>query len=98
MEEVPAGESISPDQTLAQLYKSARPPVELVPGVSLSPIVNGAWLPKEAKVGEGLYRRADTLQELMPWTSSDVHVWFVKVGKHSREPTCLVLVLSGNAG
>ena len=38
------------DATLAALYKSARPAVELVPGVSLSAIVNACWLPDEAKV------------------------------------------------
>ena len=39
----------SPDPLLAQ-YGSDRPPVELLPGVSLSPIVNACWLPKDAKV------------------------------------------------
>ncbi len=55
----PAGEleaaAPAPDVTLATLYKSARPPVELVPGVSLSPVINAAWLPKEAKVRERAY-------------------------------------------
>lgn len=42
---------VAPDVTLAALYKSARPPVELIPGVNLSAIVNATWLPKPAKVG-----------------------------------------------
>lgn len=38
-----------PDATLAVLYNSSRPPVELLPGVSLSPIVNACWLPSDYK-------------------------------------------------
>jgi hypothetical protein len=40
----------APDKTLAQLYKSARPPVDLIPGLSLSAMVNTAWIPSDAKV------------------------------------------------
>ena len=40
----------APDKTLAQLYQSSRPPVDLLPGVSLSALVNTAWLPGDAKV------------------------------------------------
>ncbi|GAX80302.1 hypothetical protein CEUSTIGMA_g7740.t1 [Chlamydomonas eustigma] len=39
----------APDKTLAQLYKSARPPVDLIPGLSLSALINTAWLPSDAK-------------------------------------------------
>lgn len=42
-------QEVAPDVTLAALYKSSRPAVELVPGVSLSPVINAAWLPGEAK-------------------------------------------------
>lgn len=38
------------DPLLAQLYGSERPPVELLPGVALSPLVSTCWLPKAAKV------------------------------------------------
>lgn len=44
------------DSVLEQLYKSARPPVELVPGVALSAIVNAAWLPRNAKVHKKILR------------------------------------------
>ena len=47
-----SGAEKSPDKTLAQLYKSARPPVELLPGVNLSALVNTAWLPSDAKVSQ----------------------------------------------
>lgn len=40
---------VSPDETLANLYKSSRPAVELLPGVNLSPIVNSCCLPGDAK-------------------------------------------------
>ncbi|KAL6758295.1 radial spoke protein 5 [Haematococcus lacustris] len=40
---------VSPDAALAALYKSSRPHVELVPGVSLSAIVNATWIPTDAK-------------------------------------------------
>jgi hypothetical protein len=49
-------EEPKPDPTLEELYKSARPPVDLVPGVALSAIVNAAWLPKDAKVHTHLLR------------------------------------------
>jgi hypothetical protein len=43
-------EEKSPDQKLAQLYKSQRPAVELLPGVALSALVNTTWLPGDPKV------------------------------------------------
>lgn len=43
-------DATAPDARLAELYKSLRPPVELVPGVGLSAVVNAAWLPSDAKV------------------------------------------------
>lgn len=46
--DVPAGPA--PDPVLEELYGSKRPPVELLPGVPLSPIVNSCLLPKDAKV------------------------------------------------
>ncbi|GFR49624.1 hypothetical protein Agub_g11696 [Astrephomene gubernaculifera] len=39
----------APDPILFELYGSERPPVELLPGVALSPIVNSCWLPGDAK-------------------------------------------------
>ncbi|GLC34831.1 NEDD4 E3 ubiquitin-protein ligase [Pleodorina starrii] len=39
----------SPDPVLFELYGSERPPVELLPEVPLSPIVNSCWLPGDAK-------------------------------------------------
>lgn len=56
--------SVTPDATLAALYKSARPPVELLPGLSLSAIVNSAWLPSDAKVrqrGRSLHAAAQRI-------------------------------------
>ncbi|EFJ45335.1 radial spoke protein 5 [Volvox carteri f. nagariensis] len=47
--EVPAP-ALSPDPILFELYGSERPPVELLPGISLSPVVNSCWLPADAKV------------------------------------------------
>ncbi len=41
--------SYTPDATLAQLYKSARPCVELLPGLSLSAMINSTWLVSDAK-------------------------------------------------
>jgi hypothetical protein len=38
-----------PDVLLAALYKSSRPPVDLVPGLPLSPVISAAWLPVDAK-------------------------------------------------
>lgn len=40
---------VSPDKLLQQLYQSARPAVELLPGVSLSALINACWLEKDAK-------------------------------------------------
>ncbi|GIL49677.1 hypothetical protein Vafri_5995 [Volvox africanus] len=48
VEEV-AAPALSPDPLLFELYGSERPPVELLPGVALSPIVNSCWLPGDAK-------------------------------------------------
>ena len=48
--ESPPLEGLSPDRKLAQLYKSMRPAVELIPGVSLSALVNTVWLPGDDKV------------------------------------------------
>lgn len=51
-ESPPLLEGLSPDGKLAQLYKSMRPAVELIPGVALSALVNTAWLPGDDKVAE----------------------------------------------
>lgn len=47
------GEVVSPDKLLAALYKSDRPAVELLPGVTLSAIINSVWLHRPSKVELG---------------------------------------------
>ena len=42
--------SPAPDITLAALYRSDRPAVELLPGVQLSPIITACWIPGDVKV------------------------------------------------
>lgn len=39
-----------PDPRLA-IYNSAKPTVELLPGVPLSALISAAWLPEDARVG-----------------------------------------------
>ncbi|MEW5315305.1 MAG: hypothetical protein WDW38_006745 [Sanguina aurantia] len=45
-----ASPSPPPDALLKALYKSERPSVDLLPGVGLSPIINGCWLSDDARV------------------------------------------------
>ncbi|MEW5297573.1 MAG: hypothetical protein WDW36_000775 [Sanguina aurantia] len=45
-----ASPSPPPDALLKALYKSERPAVDLLPGVGLSPIINGCWLSDDARV------------------------------------------------